>query len=200
MNIVDRLGLSYNSVQKLNGMIDTELPGRPHFQPNVLDIGDEQLEFYSRDVLECIRSLYGDPSWAQEMAFAPERHYTSHARMSRIYNELYTSDWWWTVQVLQSTDQFFLFPLLWTTQYTARSTAPSTYKYSTCTCTSCPAHITASPTRLQSIPHRPPSPIRCHRLLRATPRSCPATATSGKPAPPTSATFRRRDVQPHPRR
>ena len=70
--IVDRLGLSYNSVQKLNGMINTELPGHPHFQPNVLDIGDEQLEFYSRDVLKCIRSLYGDPSWAQEMAFAPE--------------------------------------------------------------------------------------------------------------------------------
>jgi hypothetical protein len=33
------------------------------------------------------------------MAFAPERHYTNGARMSRIYNELYTGDWWWTVQV-----------------------------------------------------------------------------------------------------
>ena len=104
--------------------------------------------------------------------------------------------------VLQSTDQFFHFPLLWTTQYTARSTAPSTYKNSTCACTSCPAHIifTASPTCLQPIPYRPPSSIRCHRLLRATPRLCPATAASGKPASPTSATFRRRDVQPHPRR
>ena len=102
--------------------------------------------------------------------------------------------------LLQSTDQFFLFPLFWTTQYTARSTTSSAYKYSTCTRTPYPAHIvpTTSPTCLQPIPHRPPSPIRCHRLLRATPRSCPATATSGKPAPPTSATFRRRDVQPHP--
>ena len=86
-------------MQALNGLIDTELPGRPHFQCDVLDIGGEELEFYYRDVLECIRSLYGDPSWAQEMAFAPERHYTSHARTSRVYNELYTSDWWWTVQV-----------------------------------------------------------------------------------------------------
>ena len=43
--------------------------------------------------------------------------------------------------VLQSTDQFFLFALLWTTQYTARSTTPSTYKYSTCTRTSRLAHI-----------------------------------------------------------
>ena len=62
-----------------------------------------------------------------------------------------------TRTMLQSTDQFFLFPLLWTTQYTARSTTPSAYKYSTCTCTctSCPAHtiLTASPTCLQPIPY-----------------------------------------------
>ena len=102
--------------------------------------------------------------------------------------------------VLQSTDQFFLFTLLWTTQYTARSTAPSTYKYSTCTRTSYPARIilTASPTCLQPVPYQPPPLVRCHRLLRTPPRLCPATATSGKPASPTSATFRRRDVQPHP--
>ena len=57
--------------------------------------------------------------------------------------------------MLQSTDQFFLFALLWTTQYTAHSTAPATYKYSTCTRTSCPAHIvlTASPTCFQPIPY-----------------------------------------------
>jgi len=83
-------------------MIDTKLPGRLRFRCNVLNIGDERLEFYCRDVLECIRSLYGDPSWAQDMSFAPERHYTSHARTSRIYNELYTSEWWWTAQVCYS--------------------------------------------------------------------------------------------------
>jgi len=70
--IVDKLSLSYSSVYELNNVIDTELPGRPHFQCNLLDIGDEELEFYSRDILECIQSLYGDPAWAQEMAFVPE--------------------------------------------------------------------------------------------------------------------------------
>ena len=53
-------------------MIDTKLAGPPHFQRDVLYIGDEELEFYYRDVLECIRSLFGNPSWAQAMAFAPE--------------------------------------------------------------------------------------------------------------------------------
>ena len=61
----------------------------------------------------------------------------------------------WRIRVLQSTDQFFLFPLLWTTQYIAHSTAPPAYKYNTCTRTSCPAHIvlTACPTCIQPIPY-----------------------------------------------
>ena len=94
-------------------------------------------------------------------------------------------------QLLQSTDQFFLFALLWTTQYTAHSTTPSAYKYSTCTRTPYPAHIvlTTCPTCLQPVPYQPPSSIRCHRLLRAPPRLCPATAASGKPTSPTSATL-----------
>jgi Plavaka transposase len=65
----------------------------------VLNIGGEKLEFYSRDGLECIRSLYGDPQFTQDLVFAPERHYTSRERTSRLYNEMYTCDWWWTVQV-----------------------------------------------------------------------------------------------------
>ena len=52
--IVDKLGLSYHSTQELNGLIDTELPGHPHFQCETLDIRGEELEFHYRDVLECI--------------------------------------------------------------------------------------------------------------------------------------------------
>jgi len=52
--IVDKLGLSYHSVQELNSMIDTELSGHSCFQRHVLNIGDEKLEFFCRDVLECI--------------------------------------------------------------------------------------------------------------------------------------------------
>jgi hypothetical protein len=83
----------------LNNIIDNKLPGRPSFRCQILQVGDETLEFYYRDVLECIRSLYGDPEFAQHLVFAPERHYTSDERTSRIYNEMYTGDWWWSVQV-----------------------------------------------------------------------------------------------------
>jgi hypothetical protein len=83
----------------MNNIIDKLLPGRPAFERHELVIGHEHLEFYSRDVIQSIRSLYGDPSFAQELAFVPERHYTSHERTCRIYNEMNTGDWWWSVQV-----------------------------------------------------------------------------------------------------
>jgi hypothetical protein len=93
------LGLSYRSVKGLNDFIDHRLPGRPPFYCKVLDIGHERLEFYYRDALECIRSLFGDPQYAQDLVFAPERHYTDHERKTRVYHEMYTCDWWWSIQV-----------------------------------------------------------------------------------------------------
>lgn len=86
-------------MKELNNIIDHKLPGRPCFQRKDLIIGQERLEFYYRDMLECIRSLLGDPQFAQDLVFAPERHYTSHERKCRLYHEMYTGDWWWTIQV-----------------------------------------------------------------------------------------------------
>lgn len=99
MKVVDKLGLSYRTAKQLNDIIDNKLPGRPSFRCRTFDIGNERLEFYSRDIIECIRSLFGDPQFARDLVFAPERHYTSTERTSRIYNEMYTGDWWWAVQV-----------------------------------------------------------------------------------------------------
>ena len=97
--VVDKLGLSYRTAKQLNEIIDEKLPGRPPFQCREFIIGDEHLEFYCRDIVECIRSLYGDPKFGQDLTFAPERHYTNPERTCRIYNEMHTGDWWWTVQV-----------------------------------------------------------------------------------------------------
>ena len=43
-------------------------------------MGNEMLQFHFRDVLECIRAIYGDPEFAQDLIFAPERHYVDHQR------------------------------------------------------------------------------------------------------------------------
>ena len=93
------LGILYNTINELNKFIDHKLPGRLSFQHKELMIGQEHLGFYCRDVLECIRSLFGDPQYAHDLMFAPERHYMSHERISRLYHEMYSCDWWWMIQV-----------------------------------------------------------------------------------------------------
>ncbi|KAN0140201.1 hypothetical protein V8E53_002097 [Lactarius tabidus] len=96
--VIDNLELSYRTPKQLNDIIDKELPGRPQFQCQDLVIAGETLQFYSRDILQCIRSLYGDPEFACDLVFTPEHHYTDHQRTCHVYSEMHTGDWWWSVQ------------------------------------------------------------------------------------------------------
>ena len=96
--VVEKLGLSYHNAKKLNEIVDG-LPGRPSFQRKDLIVGDQCLEFYYREIIPCIRSLYGDPELAHDLVFAPERHYTDATRTCQIFNEMHTGNWWWSAQV-----------------------------------------------------------------------------------------------------
>ena len=93
------LSLSFRTVNKLNDLVNSDLPGRPAFQCKEFKVGAEELEFYCRDVLQSVRALYGDLQFADHLVFAPERHYTSQECSCRINNEMHIGDWWWTVQV-----------------------------------------------------------------------------------------------------
>ncbi|KAF8264342.1 hypothetical protein EI94DRAFT_1772698 [Lactarius quietus] len=92
--IVDRLGLSYRTPKELN-----EIIWRPPFQCHELVVAGETLQFYFRDILPCISSLFGDPEFACDLVFAPERHYADNEWTSWVYSEMNTGDWWWAVQV-----------------------------------------------------------------------------------------------------
>ncbi|KAH9021813.1 hypothetical protein EDB84DRAFT_520197 [Lactarius hengduanensis] len=72
---------------------------RPPFECEDFTIGGERLSFYFRNVLQCIRTFFGDPEFTHELAFAPERHYSDPERTCRVYSEMHTGDWWWAVQV-----------------------------------------------------------------------------------------------------
>ena len=97
--MVEKLELLYSSTKELNHIINNVLPGRPSFQCHEVFIGGETLEFYRRDLLNCIWLIYGDPEFAQDLIVCPEQHYTDQGRMEHIYNERHTGDWWWAVQV-----------------------------------------------------------------------------------------------------
>ncbi len=59
----------------------------------------EKFEMYARPILECIAALYRNPEHARYLCFAPEHHYADSDKTIRLYHDLHTGEWWWTVQV-----------------------------------------------------------------------------------------------------
>jgi len=100
LQVVHNLGLSFSSAEELNRIIDKKLPsGLPQFVREEVEIAGQKYEFYHRDIIQCIRALYGNPELAQFLAHAPEKHYTSSDKKTRIYSEMHTGKWWWNLQV-----------------------------------------------------------------------------------------------------
>jgi hypothetical protein len=98
----ETLGLSYKNIQELNKIIDTELPARPRFHHQDVEIAGETATVYSRNVVECIKALYGNAEFAEHMIFKPERHYDKENEGQRQYHDLHTGEWWWQMQVGRS--------------------------------------------------------------------------------------------------
>ena len=87
----------------LNNIIDNDLDGPPSFECKQLDIGNERLDFYCRDTLQCIRTLYGDPAFVQDLAHSPVQLYADETKTCHVINEMHTGDWWWSKQVCNVT-------------------------------------------------------------------------------------------------
>ena len=49
--------------------------------------------------VECIKELMGNPIFKKCMAYAPERVYTSKKGMNKVWDEMWTANWWWEIQV-----------------------------------------------------------------------------------------------------
>src|SRR6267378_658653 len=97
--VPEKLNLSYKNSRELNKIIDEKLPGRPKFVRNEVVVAGEAFELYSRDVIECIKGLFGDPDFAPYLVFEPERHYADADKTVRLYHDMHTGRWWWATQV-----------------------------------------------------------------------------------------------------
>jgi Plavaka transposase len=95
----NQLDLTYKNSRELNKIVDEKLPGRPHFICEEVTVAGQSFENYRRDIIECIRSLYGDPDFASHLIFAPERHFANPDRTIIVYHDMYTGEWWWEIQV-----------------------------------------------------------------------------------------------------
>ncbi|KAI0733010.1 hypothetical protein BC629DRAFT_1586009 [Irpex lacteus] len=65
---------------------------------NSLVVKDNSFDFYYRDIIACIRALFGDPDFAPHLVFVPERHYADKDHTTRLYHDMHTGKWWWSTQ------------------------------------------------------------------------------------------------------
>ncbi|KAI1789745.1 hypothetical protein LXA43DRAFT_1062569 [Ganoderma leucocontextum] len=97
--LVELLGLSFGTARELNKIVDEHLSsGRPRFIRREIKVAGEYFEVFYRDVLQCIRALFGDPEFTGLLVFTPERHYTDVDHTVRVYFDMHTGRWWWDMQ------------------------------------------------------------------------------------------------------
>ncbi|KAF9474258.1 hypothetical protein BDN70DRAFT_815973 [Pholiota conissans] len=97
--VVESLGLSFKNTAELHKIVDKNIPAkRPAFTKQEALVGGAKTEIYARDVLECIKALYGDPQHARYLVFAPERHYADADKTQQLYHDMHTGKWWWDTQ------------------------------------------------------------------------------------------------------
>ncbi|KAF9502071.1 hypothetical protein BDN71DRAFT_1378620 [Pleurotus eryngii] len=97
-NLSDKLGISFKNSNELNSIIDNHLPGRPHFEQHEILVGGEVCEVFYRDVIACIRALFGDPDFMPYLVFRPEKHYVDESKAERMFHDMHTGRWWWSTQ------------------------------------------------------------------------------------------------------
>ncbi|KAI1789302.1 hypothetical protein LXA43DRAFT_974334 [Ganoderma leucocontextum] len=61
-------------------------------------VAGEAFEVFFRNILECIRALYGDPEFAPLLLLIPEKHYADSTKTERVYFDMHTGKWWWATQ------------------------------------------------------------------------------------------------------
>jgi hypothetical protein len=94
--------LSFKNTAELNKIIDKEIPvARPQFIRQELLVEGKAYDVYYRDIIECIKALFGDPSFDSVLVLEPEHHYEDATcdKDKHIYHDMHTGCWWWDVQV-----------------------------------------------------------------------------------------------------
>ena len=62
------------------------------------DKTDDAFIIRYRDPLEAIKTLLGDPAFAQDIVYKPRKIF-SKGSQNRIRNEMWTGSWWFAMQV-----------------------------------------------------------------------------------------------------
>ncbi|EPS93266.1 hypothetical protein FOMPIDRAFT_1084476, partial [Fomitopsis schrenkii] len=93
--VVERLGLSFKDVRELFIKVDT-IPDRATWQTTSLVFPDrpEEKHFVRyRNIIEAIKALLGNPSYAKQIVWRPRRVFTDASKKKPVFSEMWTGLW-----------------------------------------------------------------------------------------------------------
>lgn len=101
--------MSFSRNYQFTKMVD-KLPTGPGWTCEIIhlegeEVGEdgrtlvEDLELWRRDPVECVKELIGNPAFKEYISYVPERVYTDNTGQDRVYDEMWSADWWWETQV-----------------------------------------------------------------------------------------------------
>ncbi|KAF8161437.1 hypothetical protein B0H34DRAFT_652781, partial [Crassisporium funariophilum] len=61
--------------------------------------GTEEVELWHWDPVKCIKDLISNSASRDKLAYTPLKVYKDEQRTNRIYNKMWTCNWWWDTQV-----------------------------------------------------------------------------------------------------
>ena len=89
-----------------------QLPIGPEWKCNIIEVTEdvlddegirkpmtEQLELWYCDPIKCVKSLIGNLAFKDYISYVPERVYQDEKGNVRVFDEMWTGDWWWEIQV-----------------------------------------------------------------------------------------------------
>ncbi|KAF8808461.1 hypothetical protein BYT27DRAFT_7255574 [Phlegmacium glaucopus] len=62
------------------------------------ELKTDDVELWHRNPVECIKELMGNPAFKGKQFYAPKKVYRNKDGTNREYSEMWTGDWWWSMQ------------------------------------------------------------------------------------------------------
>ena len=69
----------------------------------------ETIQLWKRDPVECVKELIGNPAFWEKLRYLPQRAYEDEEGKSGIFDEMWTGDWWWNLQVSMLSHTFDIY-------------------------------------------------------------------------------------------
>ncbi|KAE9389231.1 hypothetical protein BT96DRAFT_947028 [Gymnopus androsaceus JB14] len=88
--VQEKLGLSFSNIARLHKAVDAIQPCAGAWK----DRPDKEFILCHRNILDVIKSLWGDPLLAEHLVYCPKSIFQDAQKKKRSYSEMWTGKWW----------------------------------------------------------------------------------------------------------